>query len=480
MYINDIKDCYKVFSTIKTKFFGVGVTAFMRIIPAFFLKENFEIICYKDSLDLDILGNYTNIFSLQKVVWNKKIVPLNTSHILQQQETLNYCKHSPWSHLLVYKNTIAIEKTAKEIWYTVADNKPDIRDFFENKKHFRKTLECVGISPIFWENITYTAFLKKWYIHFQKKYGKRLVFQLPEIKNWWWLGTFFVNDQQSFDEFIKKIQGWIHRNTKIFSINITQFIDWISCSIIWCATKHWTFSSSIQTQLLDISDVIHLKKWSWLFCWHDRSYKHFSPTIQQKASSLLQTLWAHMYHHWYKWIFWVDLIIDEKQGLIYVVECNPRYTWAFPMISLLDIKQWIIPMDVFHILEHMDIPYTINFEHLDKAYKYIKEGSHIILCNKKEHEVLCKKNLLPGVYTYIQDTLHYIRPWIWYADIKKKNEFIIIDGNPRKWDILPAYNELSRFCHLLFPKKISLAPNRLNNHTKKIIACIYATFITQK
>jgi hypothetical protein len=91
--------------------------------------------------------------------------------------------------------------------------------------------------------------------------------------------------------------------------------------------------------------------------------------------------------------------------------------------------------------------------------------------------VICKKDLVPGVYTYQNNTLHYVRPWLWYWDIHTTDEFIIIDGNPRKWEIIRASQELSRFCHLLFPKKIALKPNKLNARTKQIIACIYSSFI---
>ena len=67
-------------------------------------------------------------------------------------------------------------------------------------------------------------------------------------------------------------------------------------------------------------------------------------------------------------------------------------------------------MDVFDILEHMNIQYTIDFGKIDATYKYTKEGSHIILCNKESHEVLCKKDIIPGVYTYQNNTLRYVRP----------------------------------------------------------------------
>ncbi len=478
IHISSLKDLSLLHRYAHTQVFGVWVTAFMRIIPAFLLKDKFRIICYKNSLDLNIIKKDTDVFCLQQQKNWSTIDKLNTQSILQHPKTREYCKKHPKSSLFVYKSNSDIEKEANTLWYTILNNISVIRDVFENKKEFRTILAAIGIPPIPWENILLTTFQKKKYAYFQRKYWTKFVIQLPDITNWWGLWTFFIHDSEGFIAFQKRISSWTYKNKIIHSINITTFINGTSSSIIWCATKYGTLSSSIQTQLIDIPEAIHLKKWSWLFCGHDRSYKHFSQSIQKQASSIAEKLWTYMYKHWYKGIFWLDLLIDEQQDKIYVVECNARYTWAFPMISLLDIQKWVPPMDTFHLLEHMNIPYTVDFKKINKQYKYKKKGSHIILSNKEEQEIVCKKDLLPGVYTFKGNHLSYKRPGIWYSDLKQSDEFIIIDGNPKKWEKIRAFNELSRFCHLLFPGKIATTENTLTKKTKNIINHIYTTFIS--
>lgn len=477
MNIRNIKDCYKLVDDIPGKIFWVWVTAFMRIIPAFLFKNKFEIICYKNSLDIDILSEYTNIFCLENKKNGRRIGKLNTSSILEHPTTEKYLQYNPWSYLFIYKNSTKIQKIAKKFWLAIINNASITREKFENKKHFRSILKKIWIDPIPGKNIPLRKFIWMEYEDFTKEFGKRLVIQLPDILTWWGKWTIFINNNREFTIFIQQIFWWTYKNIKIHSINITKFVEGVSASIIWCTTKYGTFSSSIQTQLIDIPEAINTTKWSWLFCWHDRSFKHFSSVFQKQASIITQKLGTYMYEQWYKWIFWLDLIIDEKNKTMYVVECNSRYTWAFPMISLLDIQQWLPPMDTFHLLEHMNIPYTVNFEDIDKRYKYPKEWSHIILSNKKDKQVICKKNLLPWVYTYHNKKLIYQRPWLLYSDIKNNNEFIIIDGNPKQWEIIRAFSELSRFCHLLFPWKIALAPNKINTRTKNIITTIYNEFI---
>jgi len=42
------------------------------------------------------------------------------------------------------------------------------------------------------------------------------------------------------------------------------------------------------------------------------------------------------------------------------------------MTSFIDLKNDIIPMDVFHILELLNIDYEIDFDMMNASYKYNK------------------------------------------------------------------------------------------------------------
>jgi hypothetical protein len=474
--IKTLKDFYSIWDYIKEPIFWIGVTAFMRIIPGLLLKDKFWIIAYKDGLDLEILNPYTEVFCLQKHKVNN-LKKINTLHILEHPISQKYIKRKHGKHIIVYKNNEEIEQTIKKLKLKVLAPKAKIRDVFENKKKFRNILGSLNIEKIPWENMHLNTFLKKNYNTIIWKYWRKIVIQLPDIKIWGGAGTFFINTAKEFKKFQEKINKREYKKTQIKSVNITKFINGISSSIIGCATQYWTLSSSIQTQLIDIPEVINTNKWQWLFCWHDRSLHHFWKKIEQETVKNTEIIGNYMYNKGYKGIFGLDLLIDIKNKKVYIVECNARYTWAFPMISLLDIKEWLLPMDIFHILEHLKIPYTINFKKINKQYKYKKEGSHIILSNKYDKEVVCKKDLKAWIYTYKENKLNYLRPGIWYSDIKTNDEFIIIDGNPKKDEKIKAFDELSKFVHLLFPGKIALQSNKLNKNTKEIIKSIYSEYI---
>lgn len=471
MKITNLNDIQKLFLNNDKKIYGIWITAFTRILPAIFLWEKFEIICYKNSLDNDIFQKITKIHFLQRE-W-EEIEKLDTYNILSSKYVNDLFSLQKNVNILVYKNNFEIEKFAKENNYNIIWNTSNIRDKYENKKVFREILNEIWIETIFWENIKYEDFMIKNHNFFAKKYSNNIVIQLPDILVWWWIGTIFINSEEEFLNFQNKIKKQIYKDVKIYTLNVTKFITWISSSITWCATKFWTLTSNVQTQLVDIHEVINLNKWSGIFCGHDWSFKHFSENINKKAQKITEKLGNYMYKNWYKWIFGLDLIVDEKTENVYVVECNSRYTWAFPMTSLIDLKNWVIPMDAFHLLEFLNIDYEIDFIKINSNYKYNKIWSHIIISNKNDNEITIKKDITPWVYFFDWSNINYLREWFTYNDIQNDNEFIIIDWNPKVWEKIRWFWESSKFCHLFFQTAIMKNEKELNNRTKQIIENIY-------
>lgn len=474
MKIDNIDDIKLLLSQTDRKIFWIRITAYMRVLPALFLWKNFEILCYKNSLDNEILRKITKIHSLQEN-W-EKIQKLSTFDILKSNYVKNLFALEKEVNLQVYKNTTEIEEFAIKNWYNFIWNSVYSRSRYENKKEFRDILSSIWVKTITWENMTYNDFIAKNYDFFSQKYWNKIVVQLPDINMWWGIWTIFINSNEDFINFQEKIANQTYKNTKIFSLNITKFITWISSSITWCATKFWTLSTKIQTQIIDIPEVISLKKWNWIFCWHDWSFKKYNDKVNKKASEMVEKIWNFMYKNWYKWIFGLDLIVNEEEDQVYIVECNSRYTWAFPMISFIDLKNSVIPMDAFHIMEFLDINYEIDFDKINSNYKYDKTWSHIILSNKNDDAITIKKDLLPWVYSFTWLEISYLREWIWYNDIKAENEFIIIDWNPSTGEKIRWTWELSSFCHLLFPFSIIENENTLNEKAKNIINIIYKQY----
>ncbi len=466
MEIKTIQDAKKLLWQYSEKIIWIESSAFLIYFPWIFLS-NFEIIAYKNSLDTATLKKSFKIRTLDT------LVPWKVSRIgiLENTDIQKYIEKQKTSYIITRKETPRTEKLIKTLNLRLLWNKSKIRNQYENKKIFREILTNIWITPISWENIDIETFLKKGYTYRKSLYWKKIVLQIPEITKGGGSWTIFINNEKELNDFKEIIKDKVFKNKIIASINITKYIWWESISIIGCTTKRWTLTNCVQTQIIDIPEVINTTKWSWLFCWHDRSFKHYSKKIQEKADKITQKIGNDMYQKWYKGIFWLDLITNKNE--IYVVECNSRYTWAMPMLSMLDIKNNTIPMDAFHILEHLNIPYTINFDAINKTYKKKKEGSHIILSNREEHNITCKKQIKSWIYICKEWELIFQREWYDYNKIQNNNEFIITDGNPRKWQIIKWYKESCRICRIMFPKNILINKWLIDKTKVKIINIIY-------
>jgi hypothetical protein len=332
---------------------------------------------------------------------------------------------------------------------------------FENKKKFKEHLKKWKIKYIPWEYYNTTELDSEKYEELIVNYWKKIVIQIPE--SWLWKGTFFIDQQTEWNILVQQL-----KSKKIQWITISKYISGESASIICCNTKYWTLSTSIQKQIIDHPELINREQWDGIFCWHDRSSARYGNAIKEQTTQLGEKIGWKMYELWYKWIFGLDIIIEENSGDVFPIECNARFTGAFPMISLLDIQEKIIPMDAIHILEHANVPYTIDFNRLNKQYKRDKQWSHIVIRNTKKHTITLVKKLESGVYQIKRWLIQYQFPWDTYQEITNTNQIVITNRIAKIWDTISNFTWVSNICTILFPTS--------PHHIKEIIKFIYDHF----
>ncbi|MCX6743725.1 MAG: hypothetical protein NT116_05870, partial [Candidatus Parcubacteria bacterium] len=218
------------------------------------------------------------------------------------------------------------------------------------------------------------------------------------------------------------------------------------------------------------------KKCNGLFCGHVFGLE-FSPQIVKQSQEIAQKLGKYMYKLGYKGIFGIDLIVNQKENKVYPVECNARYTGAFPMLSMIHLKYKIIPMDLFHLLEFLNIPYRINVNQLNKMYQQPISGSHLILSNTKDYSFKVRKELEVGVYNFNSKNkkINFIKEAIFYDDLKNDNDFILVDGVPKKREEIKKWSRLARICHVLFMGNILQNNGQLKPKYLQIVRAIYKT-----
>lgn len=480
----DFEEIMKNKIDFKGVMFGVGVTAFMRFFPGLFVN-NYKIITFKDSSDNPILRNYVDeIFILKHIKPDIKLPFYNTNNILRNALVRNYIKkHQEKKYLFLYKSDNNIEKAVKDLNVKIIANKAKLNKLFENKVNFRKQLAAAGLEPILGETMKFTDFLlpEHNYEFFTEKYGTKFVFQLPDFRLGGGKGTEFIDSKRKFNAFKKKTETGRYKGKDLETINITKFIEGKSCSVACCATKYGTLTTRIQQQIMDIPQVISKKKGNGLFVGHVFGLD-LNPELEKQAQDIAINFGDYMYKKGYKGIFGLDLIVNEKENKVYPVECNARYTGAFPMVSMLHMKHKIIPLDLFHLLEFFKIPYKINVKELNKMYQKDIQGSHIILSNIRKYSIEVKNSLDVGVYHYLprQKKIDYWQSSIFYEDLKNDTDFILVDGVPKKGDKIKKYNRIARITHVLFNGNIMKNNKELKDKYLQIIYAIYKAMFGRK
>ncbi|MFC1598610.1 ATP-grasp domain-containing protein [Patescibacteria group bacterium] len=461
--------------------FGIGVTSFMRFFPSLFIK-NYKLICFKDSKDNQVLENMVeDIFILKKTRPTIKLPYTNANNLLRNKSVHSYIsEHKGKKFLFVYKMNKNMEHAIKGLGLKIIGNSSRLNKMFEDKVSFRKVLVKAGLEPIPGETLKFSDWLKFEYEDFAAKYGSKFVIQLPDFMLGGGKGTTFVDCKRKYNEFKSKVEEGTYKKKVLTAVNITKFISGESPSVACCATKYGTLVTRPQQQILDIPQVISKKKGQGLFVGHVFGVK-YPPSIIKQVNEIATKLGNYMYSKGYKGIFGIDLIINKKENKVYPVECNARYTGAFPMVSMLQMKYKIIPLDFLHFLEFLKIPYKIDVKALNLMYQKQIYGSHIILSNIRSYGIEVKKELEVGTYRFAKNKINYLSDSIFYNGLKTPHDFVLVDGVPKQGQIIKKYSRMARIVHVLFNADILKANGKeLKAEYLNIVFAIYKAMFNKK
>lgn len=458
----------KRFENLPFSIVGVGVTAFNRVMPAFFLPD-YRIVCYKNSRELGEISKKCSVVSVERD-FKRGVKRLNSFAILKHPDIQKYLKSLGPLGIFVYKSSAKIEAVCKENGWQLIANRPETRDLFENKKIFRETLEKIGIQPIEGEILRISKFNKRRFESFQQKYGKKLVLKLPEVKQGGGKGNTFVGKERDLENFWEKVRelGEIY---ELKNLIVERRIEGISPSITGCVTRYGVLTGVVQTQITDIPEVVNVKKGGGMFVGHDWSFRHYSWSIQKKAEKIAKRFGEYLYQRGYKGIFGIDLIVEEKTDKVYPCECNPRYTGAFPVYSMIQWRENEPPFDIFHLLEHLNLDYEIDFEGIQDLYWQKKEGAHLVVSNRFDRWVEVDGEIRAGVYRLKSGELEYLRSGFSLLDIKAGDEFVFTDGVPLKGALIKPN---LRILKIIFPRRILTNDGKsIDKRTKTIVEAVY-------
>lgn len=429
---------------------AVGVAPYPRIIPSLFL-ENYVIYSVKDTADLDVLRSYAKIFCLEEKFPKVAAKVHSTGYLLRNYAFQAFLKsrRNPF-RLLFYQTTPPIVKTLEEQQIEWIGNRPESFQDVLLKANFRDVVKSLGLPHLEDWRLGREEFLAKTFDDLFQHWQRPLVVQRGDFDVSGEQGTFFVRNKDDF----QAAHNILSQDERYKEIQMSPFIEGPSVSMLGCVTHMGVLTSPLQLQLIDVPEALHGQFPTGVFLGHDWGFRSWSEKAEKTAQTVIESVGEHLAKKGFKGIFGIDLIYDQKTDEIFPLECNPRFTGALPVYSLMITSaNQVPPMEFFHIMAHLGIQENFDFNLVNEKLKERAPVSHISLTPKGAWRM--KLSLRAGVYSYSQKTkdLKYERPGAFLWDIQRDSEFIMIDSIPRPEGQI--IQNVPRLFKLIFPRSIA-------------------------
>jgi hypothetical protein len=461
---------------------GMGVTAFPRI-GVVNLLPNFELLCILDSTDLSWLNRTVRITSAKRD-FAGKVGKLNTLALLRLPSTQRYLRLlGEHPSLFLYKSSKKIEELADRNGYRLLTNRSDVRDVYEDKWEFRRIAREIAFPLPAGEQLSIDDLTRNVFGKLQEKLGTDLVFQITDYSKGGGVGTFFVSDIEGVDAFLGFVGRRRQAGRDLQRLNVTRRISGESASISGCVTRYGVLTSRIQRQIVDVPEVVGYHGRSGVFCGHDWGERYGS-TLEGKAKSLARKLGEQMSVRGYRGIFGLDLVVNRNSGVVWPIECNSRYTGAFPVYSMLQEQAHEIPMDAWHLLEFSGVEYRMDVGAVQRSYDQALTGAQLLLHNLERSKATVRGAVKPGVYRMTGPgpawpagrlvNIKWVRGGYSVADLESDSEFVLTDGVPGVGELLKPGSRIGR---VIFKRNVMEdRGNQLQPDIRKTMKSLYGLY----
>jgi hypothetical protein len=391
------------------------------------------------SVDAEIYGKDLNC------IWVEGATKL--TDLLESKEFSDIAEDK--SKLLAYKLGSMADLKVRELRLTMLQTNFAFRTRFEEKKSFNKEVfdaQCSRIESEIFKKISKEKF-KNW----QKKWGEKLVIQKLHGIFGAGTGTCFCSTLKEYQEFV---EGESEQEYKV-----APFVEGESVSVVGVITDKGCLFSFPQEQLIDVVEVLPGHDFGGVFCGHQWGGLELDEALRSTVFAECLKFAEHMRLAGYRGIFGLDLIVNLEKSLIYIIECNARYTAAFPMISMLQERAELVPFEAIHIGQYLGLDIDLDWKRERKNYfKPLGGGSQLILRSPRGKCLKVCGEVVPGIYCFDfeKKEVRYKKRSLDLRDIvDPKSEFILTDGVLRRDDICDGSKKMGRrMCRLLFRRNI--------------------------
>lgn len=419
-------------------FFGLGVHAFNRLGPEEYIP-NYQIICLKKTSDNALIKKRIPLFCLEEVM-KKQPRKRNATSLLRVKKVRDYIKkHSTGKTpvLIVYKSSILMERICKKEGFLLAANPFSYtKPLFEHKLHFREILQLLAIPFPPYKVLSPDITNQEFFRITRKALGLPFLLQLAFKGGG--KGNTLVYTAQEFAKRMEVIRKAYPQEKLGKGLFASTLLSGFSPSLTAVVTKFGIVQSPLQMQILDAKETLreHPLKFG-LFCGHDFHVPFPLPVVRQ-AQLYAEKIGTYMRTRGYRGIFGLDFLWEERTNILYCLEINPRFLGTFPALFYEEIRQGLPPSLFFHLLEFLSL--TEKEESL--ARKIVldrkknpmslphRKGSQVFLRNRLGREAVITRQLTPGIYRVVKNSLTLIKPDFTPLHLSRPDEFLICDGVP--------------------------------------------------
>ena len=383
--ITDIKDFFK--SNI-TPIYFISATNF-NLLGMDEWVSNFKFISYIDSY----AGQHPNLFSPKEEVPHEEFTSIEdiNNYLLQHPEVINYIKskevNGQMGKALFLMFDEKTEQLAKALGLDVCFPSAQLRIFLDNKVNTNRIAEKAGVACV--PNVLSAVYD---YAHLRKiseNLGESLVVQTPFGDSGH--TTFFISNEEEFNTHAEEI-------IKEKEVKIMKRINCYGTAIEGCVTQHGTLVAPLMTELVGFKELTPYKG-GW--CGNEIFGNAFNADIREKAKKYTQQFGDQLRKEGYKGYFELDFLIDKDNGEIYLGELNPRVSGISSLTNHSKFAMMDVPMFLFHLLEWMDVPYTINVNELVDSWTKainIDSWSQLVIKHTKKSLELATKVPESGIW----------------------------------------------------------------------------------